>query len=508
MRAISEFTGQIYELTDCPQHTMRCLAMLPGLRNNERDLLGAIITLCGNTSDARCDEADVATHFKKTTIKMSTANIKHKVVELERLNIFSRYTVPRPRTRPAIVYKLNDLDMLATSEELVRREREISSRNKPVKRSIVPKTENVLKAEKFEHAYSRKLTQIILRRCSSDPDHLGKRLTVPVPGFEERVEVTQRVATGIPAMDGSEDRLKQCLLTMFKEHVRELSAKHGAEYIKNLKNTWLLDMRAVCATLHLSPSSGNIIVQSKRLYQLRYNSFEIQFDPEGEIAQGFNLIIENYPKHHFSDYDQSLYKIKQGRIDQQFLASLEPVESEFVWSNQQSLPLTVEERDVTERDWKSLIYDSTGSLYRFYQISFHPFVFEECVNDALGQLQKHPISLLLEERLCARLLTYLAERIFTETNIHSFEASWLEIANEIQPLKKSAQITNVFGQMLTIFKNTYEKSTGNDFDVNNSPKILLHGYNYEILIPNGATRRKNWKLRITPEKRIEGNQLN
>lgn len=494
--------GQIYEVLPERQAQIPLMRNIPGLTKDEIYFLMGIVSLASANPEHRTDQQQLQKYLEANSKPLAPATIKIKVLTLFELGLFERYEIPRLKTRPAVVFQLRDIAELLHSQKLLDRE---SSLNRPqpsfTSRTIIPDDPTVLieGSDEHKHAYSRKINHVILRRCSSDPAHLGKKVPIILPGYKETVFVVQRVASGIPPMDGTEDRLQQALLTMFKEHLMKIRMLHPSLQTGNIKNEWLLDMREVCRSMKLKPSSGNITVQAKRLYQLRHNTFEIHFDPAGAAAKALNLLRgEGLPEYYKDEREGTLHSLTNDRMDQFFLSMLEPIRDEIVWSvNQQSLAL--EDKNKEERkdtfnassiDDRDLTHDSTGKLYRFYRVSFHPLVYQECLDDALGQLHKQPPSLLEEERVVARLLVYLAQRVIGKTRERPFEASWQDIATEIQPLQDNQKL--VFQGMEKVFK-----AENPDWSTSEASKAALHGYIFETLIPPGKQRRRaQWKLRI------------
>lgn len=506
MTAEWPWNGQIYEVPQAREGQISLMRNIPGLTDDERYFLLGIVALTSSNPDRRTDQANLQAYLEANGRPLATATIKIRVLTLHEFGIFTRYELPRPKTRNAVVYQLADIAELMQSEKLLARE---ASFNRPAPtfngRTIVPDEPHLLieGSDDHKHAYSRKINHVILRRCSADPTHLGKKVPIVLPGYKETVFVTQRVASGIPPMDGTEDRLQQALLTMFKEHLIKFRVLHPDLQPSDIKNEWMLDMREVCRSMKLRPSSGNIVVQAKRLYQLRYNTFEIHFDPAGAAAKALNLLRnEGLPEFYKDEHEGTLHALSNDRIDQYFLSLLEPVRDEIVWSaNQQALALedktkpsdTFNGASIDDRD---LIYDRNGRLYRFYRVSFHPLVFQECLDDALGQLHKQPPSLLEEERVVARLLVYLAQRVIGKTRERPFEASWGDIATEVQPLQENQKL--VFQQMEKVFKTENPAwNTGED----GSLIAALHGYHFETIIPPGKQRRRaQWKLKISRDQ--------
>lgn len=495
--------GQIYEVPAPRLHQLPLLRNIPGLSEDELYFLMGIISLAAANADHRTDQTQLQAYLEANNRSLATATIKIRALTLHELGIFERYELPRPKTRPAAVFQLRDIAELLHSDKLLAREQSL---NRPQPsfngRTIVPAEDPNLLIEgsdEHKHAYSRKINHVILRRCSSDPAHLGRKIPIVLPGYKETVFVVQRVASGIPPMDGSEDRLQQALLTMFKEHLVKLRMQLPNLQMGDIKNEWLIDMREVCRSMKLRPSSGNIVVQAKRLYQLRYNTFEIHFDPEGAAAKALNLLKgDGMPEYYKDEQDGTLHKLTNDRMDQFFLSMLEPVRDDIIWSsNQQTLALedkrqeTKESFNASSIDDRDLIYDRSGRLYRFYRVSFHPLVFQECLDDALGQLHKQPPSLLEEERVVARLLVYLAQRVIGKSRERPFEATWRDIATEIQPLQSNQKL--VFQQMEKVFR-----AQNSDWKPGEDAGSALHGYIFETLVPAGKQRRRaQWKLRIS-----------
>lgn len=501
------WSGQIYEVPEPRLEQLALMRNIPGLTEDERYFLLGIVSLAASNPERRTDQSKIQAYLNANNKPLAPATIKLRVLHLHDLGIFNRYEIPRPKTRNAVVFQLEDLAKLLQSEKLVARE---ATLNRPQAafngRTIVPDEPHLLLegSDDHKHAYSRKINHVILRRCSADPTHLGKKIPIVLPGYKETVFVTQRVASGIPPMDGTEDRLQQALLTMFKEHLIKYRMLNPHLQPHDIKNEWLLDMREVCRSMKLRPSSGNIVVQAKRLYQLRYNTFEIHFDPAGAAAKALNLLRgEGLPEFFKDEREGTLHQLHNDRIDQYFLSLLEPVRDEIVWSaDQQALALedksSQESVNPTSIDDRDLIYDRGGRLYRFYRVSFHPLVFQECLDDALGQLHKQPPSLLEEERVVARLLVYLAQRVIGKTRDRPFEASWGDIATELQPLQDNQKL--VFQQMEKVFKAENPHWKPSD-DESGGLEANLHGYIFETIIPPGKQRRRRqWKLRISRDQ--------
>lgn len=506
----TERRGQIYEIPEIRDVFLGLLRLIPGLTDDERYLLGAIIGIATSTADRLTDQFTVAEFIVLQGKKLSPSTVKVKILKLYELGLFTRREIKCTNRRPMVVFTLSDLNEMMTNPKLATRQQEISSQNlEPLKQSLINKddmNDELLPGnDDFKHAYSRKINHVILRRCSSDPEHLGKRIPITLPGYAETVHVIQRTASGIPPMDGSEDRLQQALLTMFKEQIKKKKIESPHILLSEIKNSWLIDLREVCKSMKLKASTGNMSVQAKRLFQLRYNTFEILFNPGGTAAAQLNLRENNEKELYLDHKEQTLHALHSERVDQYFLSKLEPVRDEIIWGNEQSeLPLleqsSKEPYIASEPD--EIIYDERGRLFRFYRISFHDRVFQECIDDALGQIHMQPPTLLEEERIIARLLVYLAQRIFGKSRTHPFEATWGEIAQEIQPLK---EIKLVFEGMQKVFSDDYVKLFEDDKwkparvdqDDEHRCVVALHGYCFETIIPKGLDKkRRQWRLRV------------
>lgn len=503
----SSWKGQIYHVPDERIDQLQLLRLVPGLTEDEVYFLNGIVALCMSNIQRRTDQQTLWEYLKKQGKQISYETVKARALSLHKAGVFERSTENRPRTRPYVIFTLRDISDLVTSDTLAARQTLIEQPDieRLDKKLIITDPNEYLPGnEDFRHAYSRKMNNVILRRCSGDPSHLGKSVAITLPGYNETVHVVQRTASGIPPMDGSEDRLQQALLTMFKEHLRAVRLANPSI---TLKNEWLIDMREVVKTMKLRPSSGNMAVQAKRLYQLRHNTFEIHFDPSGMAAKKLNLTRGRLNELYEDKHDQVVRSLHREVIDQYFLSVLEPVRDEIVWSDnagQMSL-LTQGEREERQLPEHALentvegarICDRNGRLYRFYRISFHPIIFEECIDDALGQIHKQPPSLLKEDRVIARLLVYLAQRIFGKSRNHPFEATWGEIALEIQPAKKDS-LALVFKGMTKVFQDDYIPLNKEDkWNPKSEPVVELHGYCFQTIIPPGLEKkRKSWKLRM------------
>jgi|DeeseametaMP1492_FD_k123_4787_2 hypothetical protein len=498
------YTGQVYEVPRERAEQIPLLRHVKGLSEIEYYMILGMINLSATSDENRTDQKSLKKYLQGNDRPLADATIKLKVISLFESGVFERYEVPRPKTRPAVVYKLRDIAELVQSDTLHQRESELT-KPKPAfdGRTIIPEDAVLLEGnDDHEHAYSRKVNHIIMRRCSGDPTHLGKKIPIVLPGMGETVHVIQRTASGIPPMDGSQDRLQQVLLTMFKEHLAKFRTQRPDIDASQIENEWLIDMREVCRSMKLVPSSGNILVQAKKLYQLRYNTFEIHFDPDGQAAKAFNFLAADKLKAVYHDEtENTLHSLTNERIDQYFLGRLEPIRDEIVWAENQKALEFGEEKSTKQHntfsiDDKDLYYDATGRLFRFYRVSFHHLVFKECLNDALGQIHKQPPSILEEDRPIARHLVYLAQRIIGKFRDRPFEANWGDIAEEIQPLQDNQKL--VFQGMEKVFKSELAKA-GETWkpQAGETQVISLHGYLFETYVPGGKQRKRaKWKLKI------------
>ena len=508
------WTGQIYEV-DMSQDELRLFHMVPGLSESERDLLLAIIQHADNDY-SRTDQKTVKAHLQRRDKPCSDSLIKKNIKILSELGVFSHYTQSRPGRKPASIYSLKPIEDLISSKQLS--ERDQSRRNKsnlpPIEQpqiTIDNPMELLEGSDQFPHAYSQKITHLILRRCSKRSDTLGEKVHIPIIGTGEAVAIRQRVASGIEPMDGSEDRTQQAMLTMFKEHLKNLKLHHPQQSIADLDNSWILDMRELCRTMGLKPSNANIEHQAKRLYQLRYNSFEIYFDPQSNVVSQFNLLPvpvngdSTAIKEVYEDREEgTLFSLDTHKHDAQFLIKLEPLQDEKIWqAEQKQMQLGDDERQLdasqVKHDSIGDIHDQNGRLYRFYRISFNEKTFEECVSDAWEQIHQVPPSLLLEDRVIARGLAYLAQRIFRKDRHHPFELSWLDVAMEIQPLEIERY---TFEAMERLFKTEFKSTEDNKkWQANGECVVALHGYCYQAYVPPGkARRRRLWRLKIWRDK--------
>lgn len=510
--------GQVYRLDPEITYKLDAVSDLRGLTLEEKNLIVTIITLARGNPGSITDQREVADDLANSKSKyrpLAFETIKSKILKLADLGLFSRSEAKRAKARPVVIYTLNNLRDALMSDALIARESELKpTKLIPLKQALADESEiNLLPGrDDFKHAYSRKINHVILRRCSPDLEHLGKAVKIDLPGYGESVHVVQRTATGIPPMDGSEDRLQQALLTMFKEKVKKERIQNP---LAELKNSWVIDLRDVCKSMQLKPSTGNMAIQAKRLFQLRHNTFEIHFTSGGTAAAHLNL--NGKEREYYLDREEStVHALHSERVDQYFLAKLEPLRDEIVWgTGQAQLPLDVsaekqkaaDKRKIIDVSVEDLIYDDGGRLFRFYRISFHDIVFAECINDALGQIHMQPPTLLTEERLVARLLVYLAQRIFGKNRSNPFEATWGDIAEEIAPLRNPKHI---FEAMTRTFEQDYvplsecDKWQPDCFETEDSRSrsvVGMHGYVYQTLTPRGAEKkRRNWILRIWRDK--------
>ena len=490
--------GQVYEVPVERDSQLALIKNVPGIMDEEKYLIQGMIALSVSNEYRRTDQSSLKSYLEKNNRPASDTKIKTMVLTLHELGVFDRYEVPRAKYRPAVVFRLNDIGVLTFCEKLLQRDKELA--NPKLERevsSIIPeKLGNILTGnDDRQHSYTRKANHIILRRCSSDPDFLGKKVPIPLEGMSETVQVVQRTASGIPPMDGSEDRIQQAILTMFKEDLMEFARKNPDVPVEEYKNMWTIDMRKCCRAMNLKPSSANIANHAPCLFQLRYNTFEIHFDPNGKAAQAFNLNDPDHRQHVQDAETQVIHQLSRDRIDQFFFSFLEPLRDDIVYSpDQKSLLPTpdVQEIPIEQRSTDDeLIRDAKGRLYRFYRVSFHPIIFKECLDDALGQMHKQPPSMLEEGNVIARLLTYLAQRIFTKSRTTPFEATWGDIVQEIRPLDSQK---SVFARIETVFKRELEKQDL-QWDPHTSPTINLHGYNFRVIVPKGKKRKKeSWRM--------------
>jgi len=496
----SVWVGQVYEVPIERDTQLSLVPLIPGLKKNERYFLNGMLSLCLANNQRKTDQKKLSEYLKENNRKNSAYNtIKVYALRLYKLGLFDRYEEVRFRTRPTVIFKLKDIAEIIELESMRIREKE-NTPEKEIKRGThteILKDDILIEGnEHFKHAYSRKINHVILRRCSSDPKNLGKKISLYLPGYQETIQVIQRTASGIPPMNGSEDRLQQALLTMFAEHIN----KKGVE---GITNSWLLDMRQVCRTMKKNPSSGNIIIQSKKLYQLRYNTFEFHFKPNSEAATKLNLSPSPQQKLKELYRDEGeMFELNSEHMDQYFLSKLEAVRDKVIYSDKQEiLPLentneTQEKEEVFSPE--SHLYDHTGKLYRFYRVSFHDSVFRECLDMSLGQIHKQPPSLLEEDSVTARGLVYLAQRILGKSRNHPFESNWGDVATEIQPLKSA---TLVHRAMERVFEQSYIKEHSQAWSPDPSMPVNLHGYCFQTEIPPRFSRRKSmWTLRIWRDK--------
>lgn len=524
--SIEGLKGLIFELPEARDSQLNLLKLIPGLSAEERYFLMTLISLCQDSPHRLTDQEAISNSLEIAGRKKSPSVIKKRASKLFELGLFSKTMVSRPRKKAAAVYSLNDLAELHDSEKLAQREHELNPEKSPIQwrpeLNIEDPNALIEGQASYQHSYTRKLNHTILRRCSSNPDLLGKKIPIPLIGYDETVGVTQRTLTGIPPMNGEEDQLQQALMTMFKEHLASMKKKLPDTDISTVENSWIIDMRQVCRAMKLAVSSGNIETQAKRLFVIRYNNFEIYFDPEGEAAQQLGL---NEPAddriHYLDEENQAIHKLSKDRIEHSFLTELEPAIDEVIWhaSSSQLDLLNENDNSQTQRNSKfsnssfdedtslnDLVRDSDGRLYRFYRISFQSRIFKECIGEILGQIHKNPPSLLTESRRFARLLTNVSQRVLGKKRFTPFVQTWYEVAQETSPCEE--KIANTFASMKSLFvkefnseetKTFYKKYLKREKPTKWSPHddcfVCLHGYVYKTQVPDGMkAKRKGWKL--------------
>jgi hypothetical protein len=507
------WVGLIFEVQPHRQKQIKLLGDIDGLSDDERYFLRAICFLSSDSGYNRCDQVGIESYLAENNKKSSLSLIKKRAREFHNLELFERYETPRPNNRPAVVYALADLTKVLASPSKALLAKIEESEYETVlygKRSlnVDDPLQFIEGQDVYPHSYTQKINHVVLRRCSRNPDYLGKKVALTLPGYGETVQVIQRTASGIPPMDGSEDRLQQALLTMFKEHIEKCKLQYPHLVKKDFKNEWILDLRQACKTMRIQPSNANIKNQAKKLYQIRHNSFEIFFNPDGKAAKQLNLINslgEAIIPELYAD-EHTLHRLEQEQADQQFLSKLEPLIDEVVWSDLEQPDVNpkrekrdfnlLKEGDIEDFELDDLVTDANGSPYRFYRLSFFEKVYDECLDDALGQINKNPPSLLNEDRKTARLLAYLAQRICNKSRSYNpFMISWGSLAHEIQPVEETQK--NVFQSLERIFKTEY-KAPGNS-EVEWSPSgdciVNLHGFCFKTTIPNGKSRKRaSWQL--------------
>lgn len=494
-------SGLIFEVPSERAEQITLLRFLKGLKEEELFFIKGVVALCLSESNNRTSLKTLTEYFENQGKKNSFNTLKVKARNLAKLNIFSTTYEPRERKRPAAIYRLNDISKLLDQPSLSLEP--ISSKKKGSRKKAVlyEQETHLLGNKNFPITYSRKINHIIMRRCTNDETFLGKKIAIHLPGYNETVQVIQRTASGIPPMDGSEDRLQQALLTMFKQNLKHQTQLEGKQFLTTVQNSFLIDMREVCQSMQLKPSSGNIQVQAKKLYQLRFNTFEIHFDPEGIAAQSFNMLCKGDSKleYYRNKEEKKTYQLFSDRLDQYFLKSLEPVRDQVIsiHGEQKSLPFSEFKSKITDEDFKSgkeYLYDHTGRLFRFYRISFHDLVFDECLDEALGQIYIQPPSLLQEDRIIARQLTYLAQRVFGKTRDNPFEITWKDLCTELQPWRVEPK---PFYQALTKVYNEELSRIGEQFIPEAGQKIMLHGYFFKTICSERMKRKRGqWRIRI------------
>lgn len=506
---LSQYSGYLFRVDPNRDYLIKLIPHLSGLREPERYYLSMLIALCQSSQNRIIDQALMLENLKRSGKKAALTTLNARALTLLRLGILERYEIPRPRSRTAVLFNFADIATLLHNRQLTSRQSQIDHKLERLTPELQLKDPNQLLDidENIRTAFSRKVTHIILRRCTKNPDALGKKIAIHLPGYGESVGVIQRTSSGIPAMDGSEDVTQQAILTQFKLHLAKLKT-HIPFDIQDVKNEWIVDLRLICRAQNLKPSSGNMLTLAKRLYQLRYNTFEIFFNPNGRIHKQFNFQRngDTDADYYLDEVDNTLHRLNSDRYDQYFLSKLEPVRDEIDYRGKQldllpdandsdsiedSLDFEADELDDSDFDVNTLLRDENGRIYRFYRISFHDSVFKECIDDSLGQIHIQPPSMLSDSRPTARLLVYMANRILTKKRSIPFESTWQQVAEEIQPAAET--LKNVFQNIEYIFRTQHKRVS----KVAWTPEtpVKLHGYFFKTKIPPGkARKRAEWRM--------------
>lgn len=520
--------GQQYLIPESHELSMGLIGEMPGLSKDERYLLRTIFALALKNPNRQTDEEAVANQISKASKRTAPITVRKKVLVLSQLGLFSRQEISVKGRRPIALFVLNDLMNLMDDPVLKEREHEVSENPIARIKHIVANEDDeaILQGSpQFPHSYSQKITNLILRRCSSDPDHLNVRVEIPMHGYEETLLVAQTAPAGAKPMDGSEDRLQQAILTMFKMFVKQAKILKPSLRPQEIENNFLLDMRQVCKTMKLRPSSANIEAQAKKLWQLYLNEFVFFFKKNSMAAKQLNLTSTPLSQFIVDSEAETEIQVEEQTARRRFLASVIPLSEVTSEMRQGVLSLesqSQESRDFSEehfmskRDPNSDIYDNLGRLHRFYRIKFDDITFREVVEEGLRQIFMQPSSMLEEDRTIVRGLTYLSQRILRKNSNFVYQQTWGAIGLEIAKLRMEKEERYVFDQIQRFLSLDFERSFANDgISTKWKPTregqpekeirciTFAHGYCYEAFIPKGVVNRRDWILKISRDRNNE-----